>query len=77
MGVLIMDRNHMKKYCIKSMLVDMMRCAKKGYVNNAKGYSENLFGMLLYMRAVDDITEEEYQRVNHLRYLILENYNIH
>lgn len=77
MGVLIMDRNHMKKHCIQSMFVDIMRCAKKGYDRNAKSYSENLFGMILYMRSVDDITEEEYQRINHLRYLILENYNIH
>lgn len=77
MGVLIMDRNHMKKHCIKSMLVDMMRCAKKGYNNNAKSYSENLFGMILYMRSVDDITEEQYKRINNLRYLILDKYNIH
>ena len=77
MGVLIMDRNHMKKHCIQSMFVYMIRCAKKGYNNNAKSYSDSLFGMILYMRSVDDITEEEYQRVNHLRYLILENYNIH
>lgn len=77
MGVLIMDRNHMKKHCIQSMFVYMIRCAKKGHNNNAKSYSASLFGMVLYMRSVDDITEEEYQRINHLRYLILENYNIH
>ena len=71
------DRNHMEKHCIQSMFVDMIRCAKKGYNNNAKSYSDSLFGMVLYMRSVDDITEEEYQRINHLRYLILENYNIH
>lgn len=77
MGVLIMDRNHMKKHCIQSMFVYMIRCAKKGHNNNAKSYSASLFGMVLYMRSVDDITEEEYQRINHLRYLILEKYNIH
>ena len=72
-----MDRNHMKKHCIQSMFVYMIRCAKKGHNNNAKSYSDSLFGMILYMRSVDDITEEEYQRINHLQYLILENYNIH
>lgn len=72
-----MDRNHMKKHCIQSMLVDIIRCAKKGHSNNAKSYSDSLFGMILYMRAVDDITEEEYKRINNLRYLILDNYNIH
>ena len=77
MGVLIMDRNHMKKHCIQSMFVDMIRYAKKGYNNNAKSYSDRLFGMVLYMRSVDDITEEEYHRINNLRYLILKKYNIH
>ena len=71
------DRNHIKKHCIQYMFVDIIRCAKKGYNNNAKIYSENLFGMILYMRAVDDITEEGYQRINNLRYLILDKYNIH
>lgn len=71
-----MDRNHMKKHCIKSMFIDMLRNAKKGYEKNAKSYSDNLFGMILYMRAVDDITEEEYQRINNLRYLIHDKYNI-
>lgn len=77
MGVFIMDRNHMKKHCIQSMFVDIIRCAKKGYNNNAKSYSASLFGMVLYMRSVDDITEEEYKRINNLRYLILDKYNIH
>ena len=53
----------MKKHCIQSMFVYMIRCAKKGHNNNAKSYSASLFGMVLYMRSVDDITEEEYQRI--------------
>ena len=77
MGVLIMDRNHMKQYTIKRMFVDILKFSKIGAKSNAKSYSDSLFGMILYMRSVDDITEEEYQRINHLRYLILENYNIH
>ena len=55
--------------------------------------NENIRGKMMYYSCVysgisnkihfemkygtDDITEEEYQRINHLRYLILENYNIH
>lgn len=53
----IMDRNHAKKHCITTMFIDIIRNAKKGYERNAKIYSENLFGMILYMRSVDDITE--------------------
>lgn len=72
-----MDRSNTKKHCITTMFIDIIRNAKKGYDRNAKNYSENLFGMILYMRAVDEITEEEYQRINNLRYLILDKYNIH
>lgn len=72
-----MDRKHMKKHCIATMFIDIIRNAKKGHERNAKSYSENLFGMILYMRSVDDITEEEYKRINNLRYLILDKYNIH
>lgn len=75
--VVFMDRSHAKKYCITIMFIDIIRSAKKGYDKSAKSYSENLFGMILYMRSVDDITEEEYQRINNLRFLILKNYNIH
>ena len=70
------DRNHMKQYTIKRMFVEILRFAKIGSKSNAKSYSDSLFGMILYMRSVNDITDEEYERINNLRYLIIDKYNI-
>lgn len=70
------DRNYMKQYIIKCMFVDILKFSKIGAKSNAKSYSDNLFGMILYMRSVNDITDEEYERINNLRYLIIDKYNI-
>lgn len=70
------DRNYMKLYAIKRMFVDILKFSKIGAKSNAKSYSDSLFGMILYMRSVNDITEEDYQRINNLRYLIIDKYNI-
>ena len=70
------DRNYMKRYTIKRMFVDILKFAKIGAKSNAKSYSDSLFGMILYMRSVNDITDEEYERINNLRYLIIDKYNI-
>ena len=70
------DRNYMKQYIIKRMFVDILKFAKIGAKSNAKSYSDSLFGMILYMRSVNDITDEEYERINNLRYLIIDKYNI-
>ena len=70
------DRNYMKLYAIKRMFVDILKFSKIGAKSNAKSYLDSLFGMILYMRSVKDITEEDYQRINNLRYLIIDKYNI-
>lgn len=71
------DRNYMKRYTIKRMFVDILRCAKMGAKSNAKSDLDSLFGMILYMRSVNDITDEEYKRINNLRFLIIKKYNIY
>lgn len=72
-----MDREYFINYWIKSMLKDILRCAKKGYKNNARDYASNLQGMLFYMHSIGDISDETYNKVHNLKYLIIDRYNIY
>lgn len=71
------ERKHKTNYLIKEFFIRAIKCAKHDNKYCAKEYLQELNGCLFYMQFVGDISEEIYNKLYKLKWLVIKKYDLY
>ena len=78
-GVVFMklEKEYYIRYWIAEFLKSALRCAKSGLISSSRGYLDELQGLLHYLYSTGDISEDAYNKLVKIKFIIIKNYDVY
>ena len=78
-GVVFMklEKEYYIRYWIAEFLRSALRCAKSGLINSSRSYLDELQGLLYYLYSTGDISEDAYNKLVRLKFIIIKQYGVY